>query len=62
MFDLARAQNYMKAKRVRTSWKSSKTSQRSTLTTSTQLASDGSSYLAMVNWYEKDYGVIAKPS
>ena len=62
MFDLARGQNYMKAKRVRTSLKSSKTSQKSTQITSTQLASGGSSSLAMVNWYEKDHGVIAKPS
>ena len=58
MFDLARGQNCMKAQRVRTSLKSSKTSQRSTLTTSTQLASGGSSSLAMVNWYERDHGLF----
>ena len=49
---MIRGQNYRGKERAKTSLKSLEASQRSTLTTSTRLASAGSSSLATTSWYD----------
>ena len=60
---MTRGQNYRGKERAKTSLKSLEASQRSTLTTSTRLASAGSSSLATTSWYDitnKEHRLNAK--